>query len=223
MDINVNNIHIYYEKTGSGKPLIMLHGNGESGKIFEKAASVLKKYYTVYLPDSRDHGRSQVTGNLSYDNMANDTYEFIKELGLKKPVICGFSDGAITALLLAINHPEIPGAVIACGPNSSPKGLKWYIRFFMRLNFIFTGNEKTKMMLTQPQINGKMLRKITCPALITCASNDMIKESDCAFIAENIRESQFLIIKGETHGSYVVGSKKIAKIITDFCNDKNIK
>lgn len=223
MDINVNNIHIYYEKSGKGSHLIMLHGNGESGKIFQKAASVLKNDFTVYLPDSRDHGKSQVTNDLSYDNMAEDIFYFIKELGLKKPVICGFSDGAITALLLAIKHPEIPGAIIACGANSSPKGLKAHIRFFMRLNLFFTGSDKTKMMLTQPNISAEMLKSITCPTLITCGSNDMIKESDSRFIARNIKNSEFRLLKGENHGSYIVNSKKIAKIVTDFCNNKDIK
>lgn len=222
MDINVNNIHICYEKIGSGKPLIMLHGNGESSKIFHKAASVLQEDFTVYLPDSRGHGKSQVTNDLSYDNMAEDVFKFIEELGLKKPIICGFSDGAITALLLAINHPEIPGAIIACGANSSPKGLKAPIRFFMKVNLFFTGSDKTKMMLTQPNISGEMLRRVICPTLISCASNDMIKESDSEFIARNIKGSEFSIQKGENHGSYIVNSKKIAKIVTDFCSEKYI-
>lgn len=220
MDINVNNIDIYYEKSGKGRPLIMLHGNGESGKIFKKAASVLENDFTVYLPDSRDHGKSQVTNDLSYDNMAKDIFEFIKKLEIKEPVICGFSDGAITALLLAINHPEIPKAVIACGANSSPKGLKENIRFFMKLNYFFTRSTKTKMMLTQPNISREMLKKITCPALITCGSNDMIKESDSRFIANSIKRSEFRVLKGENHGSYIVNSKKIAAIINDFCKEK---
>lgn len=220
MDINVNNIHIYYEKFGKGSPLIMLHGNGESGKIFKKAASVLENDFTVYLPDSRDHGKSQVTNDLSYDNMAEDIFEFINNLGLNKPIICGFSDGAITALLLAIKHPEIPKAVIACGANSSPKGLKGYIRFFMKLNFFFTKSDKTKMMLTQPNISREMLKSITCPTLITCGSNDMIKESDSRFIANNIKNSELRVLKGENHGSYIVNNKKIADIITDFCKGK---
>lgn len=220
MDINVNNIDIYYEKFGKGRPLIMLHGNGESGKIFKKAASVLENDFTVYLPDSRDHGKSQVTNDLSYDNMAKDIFEFIKKLEIKEPVICGFSDGAITALLLAINHPEIPKAVIACGANSSPKGLKENIRFFMKLNYFFTRSAKTKMMLTQPNISREMLESITCPTLITCGSNDMIKESDSRFIANNIKRSEFRVLKGENHGSYIVNSKKIAAIINDFCKEK---
>jgi len=35
MTINVNGITLYYEKTGRGEPLILLHGNGEDHTIFD--------------------------------------------------------------------------------------------------------------------------------------------------------------------------------------------
>ena len=59
MYITVNNMNLYYEVVGSGTPLVMIHGNGESHDIFDKAVEVLSKHYTCYLPDSRGHGKSQ--------------------------------------------------------------------------------------------------------------------------------------------------------------------
>lgn len=56
MYITVNNMNLYYEVVGSGTPLVMIHGNGESHDIFDKAVEVLSKHYTCYLPDSRGHG-----------------------------------------------------------------------------------------------------------------------------------------------------------------------
>ena len=46
MNITVNDMNLYYEVTGSGDPLIMVHGNGEDHKIFDKAAEVLSKHFT---------------------------------------------------------------------------------------------------------------------------------------------------------------------------------
>ena len=59
MEITVNGIRLYYEKIGAGRPLIMVHCNSMDHKIFRKAAQVLSQHYTVYLPDSRDHGKSE--------------------------------------------------------------------------------------------------------------------------------------------------------------------
>ena len=41
-NININNLNLYYEVVGEGKPLVMVHGNGEDHKIFDKAVSLLK-------------------------------------------------------------------------------------------------------------------------------------------------------------------------------------
>lgn len=223
MKIRANHICIHYEKAGTGTPLIMLHGNGESGKIFEPAAAVLKNRFTVYLPDSRCHGSSEKTDRLSYEWMAEDLFCFIQALGIQKPCIYGFSDGGIVALLLAANHPEIPAAIIVSGANTTPKGLKPAVRTGMRLRYLLTKDIKTKMMLTEPHITEEMLSKITAPALITCGEYDMIKRSDTLRIARSIPHAQLKIIKKEGHGSYIVGSKKIAQLIMDYTQQIRIR
>ena len=42
MFFKTRNVELYYEKTGEGEPLILLHGNGESHEIFNEAIEVLK-------------------------------------------------------------------------------------------------------------------------------------------------------------------------------------
>ena len=58
MNVQVNGVILYYEKQGSGPPLVLLHGNGEDGRIFDRTAEVLAPHYTVYTIDSRCHGKS---------------------------------------------------------------------------------------------------------------------------------------------------------------------
>ena len=58
MFIHVNGVRLFYEKQGTGKPLILLHGNEENHRIFDEAIELLKKHYTVYAVDSRGHGQS---------------------------------------------------------------------------------------------------------------------------------------------------------------------
>lgn len=53
MDIFVNGIKLHYEKTGSGAPLILLHGNGESHEIFDEAIPLLAPHFTVYAVTAR--------------------------------------------------------------------------------------------------------------------------------------------------------------------------
>lgn len=72
MVITVNCVQLYYEKTGEGRPLIMAHCNSMDHKIFRKAVKVLSGHFTVYCPDTRDHGKSSRVKTLHYEDMAED-------------------------------------------------------------------------------------------------------------------------------------------------------
>lgn len=219
MYIDTGKIKLFYEKTGHGTPLIMLHGNGEDHTIFNKAISILKKHYTVYAIDSRNHGKSDTAGELHYKDMADDIYDFITILNIKKPIIYGFSDGGIIALILAVKHQDILSRIIVSGVNTKPDGLKAIHRLTYKISYFFTKSKRIKMMLTEPNITDDMLKKIKIPTVITAGSNDMIRQRHLKHIADCIENSTFTIFKGELHGSYVVNSTKIAEfILKQGCN-----
>ena len=123
MFINVNNIRLYYEKHGEGNPLILLHGNEENHFIFDETVEKLKKYYTVYTLDSRDHGQSEKVKEYHYQDMANDIKDFIKQLDLKNVTLMGSSDGAIISLLASSDEPELIENLILAGVNVKPNGV----------------------------------------------------------------------------------------------------
>ena len=96
MFIHVNGVRLFYEKQGTGKPLILLHGNEEDHRIFDEAIELLKKHYTVYAVDSRGHGQSDKVLEYHYLDMAKDIQEMIEQLELKDISLMGSSDGAIS-------------------------------------------------------------------------------------------------------------------------------
>ena len=42
MNINVNNVNLYYEMYGNGQPIILVHGNSETHEIFDVVIKKLK-------------------------------------------------------------------------------------------------------------------------------------------------------------------------------------
>lgn len=213
MFLDTGKIKLYYEKTGTGKPIILLHGNGEDHKIFNKTVQILKNHYTVYAIDSRDHGKSGKVTELHYEDMADDIYDFITMLGIEKPIVYGFSDGGILALILAVKHQDILSKIIVSGVNAAPNGLKTIHILTYKISYLFHKNPKVKMMLTEPNISDNMLKSIKIPAVITAGSNDMIKQRHMQHIADCVPNSTFTIFKNELHGSYIVNSTKIAEFI----------
>ena len=208
-------INLYYEKTGTGVPLIMLHGNGEDHTIFNKATAVLKKHFTVYAIDTRGHGKSSPVDELHYEDMANDVYEFICKLNLEKPIVYGFSDGGIVALILAIKHPEAISRIVASGVNTQPNGLNTINLLIYKITYFFTRAKRIKLMLNEPSITDTQLNNIKIPVSVTGGSKDMIKQSHLKHIADSIPNSTLTIFNGEFHGSYVVNSTKIADFIIE--------
>lgn len=213
MRLNTGSVTLHYEQAGSGRPLILLHGNGESSGIFDAAIPLLAQRFTVYAVDSRGHGQSSPVSEYHYADMAQDVADFIRLLGLEKPIIYGFSDGGIIALLLAIRHPDMVGGIIGSGVNVHPDGLKRRWLWLMRLQQLLRASPLTKLMLTEPDITDDDLRTIRCPAVITAGSRDMLRQKHMRHIAEAIPGGKYLLLKGETHGGYIVHSGKIAEII----------
>ena len=104
----VNGLKMYYEESGSGQPLILLHGGTVTSKMWEAHIPIFARYFRVIAPDSRGHGRTNnPAGELSYRSMADDVVALIHTLDLDRPLICGYSDGGHFALEVGMRYPDL--------------------------------------------------------------------------------------------------------------------
>jgi len=212
-------IALYYEKTGCGAPIILLHGNSEDSGIFDVLTRQLAPHYTVYALDSRDHGKSSKVQVLNYTDMMEDVAAFVQELAIEQPIVLGFSDGGIIGLLLAMKYPEMLGKLIAIGVNTSPAAIKKRWLFAMKTVYFFTRSRKFKLMLTQPNMTAAQLNTIKTPTLILAGSNDVVSNAHTEYIAQNIPGSTLKIMPGENHVSYVLHSEKLYGAIMPFLEE----
>lgn len=219
MKIKVNGIELYYEVVGTGTPLVMVHGNCESHKIFNEAAEVLKEHYTCYLVDTRSHGKSTKVKPLHYTDMAQDYIEFMKAMGLEKVTFFGFSDGGILGLLIAMQTDLIETLIIS-GANTHPSAVIGRSAEIMKLIYKYTRSDKFRLMLTEPDISAEDLQKIQCKTYVMAGSNDAISQENTDFIAANIPNSVEMILEGESHTSHIVHNTKIADIILELTGKK---
>jgi len=216
MNIDVNNVNLYYEVVGSGAPLIMIHGNSETHEIFDKAAEVLSKHFTCYLLDSRGHGKSQRVTEFHYEDMAEDVYQFIQALHLENVTYYGFSDGGIIGILLASKYPKLFKQMIISGANTRPDALKKRMYVMFKAIYWFKKSPLFKLMLTEPHITKEQLQAIETPTLVLAGSKDLILEEDTRYIAETIPNATLKILDGEDHGSYIVHNTKVAELILEY-------
>src|SRR4029077_7604896 len=71
----VNGHRMYYETSGSGPTLLLLHGGGNTiHGSFAKQLSVFEKTHTIIAPEQIGHGHTADAGGpLTYARMAGDT------------------------------------------------------------------------------------------------------------------------------------------------------
>ncbi|MBQ7740123.1 MAG: alpha/beta hydrolase [Eubacterium sp.] len=213
MYITVNGVRLYYEKTGQGSPLVMVHCNSMSHTIFNKAVKVLSKRFTVYCPDSRDHGKSQKVKTLHYEDMTEDMAEFITKLELEKPVFYGFSDGGIIGILLASKYPDMLSKLIVSGASLNPDSTKDLPMKFFKLWSHIDTSDKMQIMMREPNITDDILKAITVPTFVTAGEKDVIKLSHTEHIANTIPNAKMKIFPKTGHSGYIMRSTKIADYI----------
>ena len=109
---------MYYEVHGDGPPLLLLHGG--SGSIPEKWIP----FFTSAFPGDRagaDGARAHrrlVDRPFHYHEMAEDTVELMRQLGIESAAVVGYSDGGIIGLDMAIHHPERVTKLAVTGANA---------------------------------------------------------------------------------------------------------
>ena len=105
---------LFFRSYGKGPPLIILHGLYGSSDNWFSIAKMIGEYYTVYLPDLRNHGQSPHSDIMDYDSMRDDLIELTDELSIKKFFLAGHSMGGKTAISFALKYPErLNGLLIA--------------------------------------------------------------------------------------------------------------
>lgn len=216
MYIQLNGQIIYYEKSGTGTPVILVHGNKETHKIFDVLIPKLSKEHTVYALDSRGHGLSASAASFHYSDMAEDIIAFVQGLDLIRPAFYGFSDGGIIGLLAAAKRPSLFSSLIVSGANLTPRGLKFLTRASIRFHYLKNRDPLLALMLREPHIRKSDLARITIPTLILAGSKDIVKKSETRRIASLIPNAVLKILPGETHASYVVHSPKLFSLLNEF-------
>ena len=201
-------ISLHYIKKGSGAPLLLLHGNGESGDYFVHQMDEFAQYFTVYALDTRGHGQSpRGTGPFTISQFADDLLGFMDEHGIDKADILGFSDGGNIALTFALRHPERVGRLVLNGANLDPSGVKAAVQLPIvlgyRLASLFkapkarANAELLGLMVNEPHIDPKELSALTMPALVIVGSKDMIKASHSRLIADSLPNGRLVTIEGD--------------------------
>ena len=200
--------HFYVEK-GTGEPLILLHGNGADSRYFNGQIDEFAGQYHVYAVDTRGHGGTP-RGEMPFTirQFAADLLGFMDEHKIGKAHLLGFSDGANTAMVFAIRHPDRVDRLILNGANLNAGGVKRSTQIPIEIGYriarSFAGKsdsakrnaEMLGLMVNDPNVLPEELSGIQAKTLVIAGTRDIIKEVHTRLIAEAIPDAKFVFVKG---------------------------
>lgn len=97
---------------GQGQPFLILHGYFGMGDNWKSLANQFGEHFEMHLIDQRNHGRSFHADDFDYELLAEDVYNYIEHHDLEKVILLGHSMGGKTAMLFAVEYPELVDKLI---------------------------------------------------------------------------------------------------------------
>lgn len=204
MDITLHAVDV-----GAGKPLVLLHGNGESSEYFTHQLASFPASLRVIAVDTRGHGKSpRGSAPFTLAQFAEDLRELLDQKGIEKVDLLGFSDGGNIAMLFALKYPERVDRLILNGANLYPRGVKLAVQLPVVLGYgivsliakfdkkAIAKKEILGLMVREPHIDPKSLAALPHKTLVIVGDRDMIRHRHSKLIADSIPNAKFVTLSG---------------------------
>jgi pimeloyl-ACP methyl ester carboxylesterase len=120
---DINGMQMYYEVSGSGEPLVVLHGAYMNIPSMGAIIPRLAETHKVYAIEFQGHGRTtDIDRPITYAGLADDVAAFMDNVGLTRADVFGYSMGGQVGLQLAIRHPDRVNKLIAASAAYDLRG-----------------------------------------------------------------------------------------------------
>jgi pimeloyl-ACP methyl ester carboxylesterase len=230
----VNGHRLYYERSGHGHPLLLLHGGGNSIQgSFSKQLEEFGRTHELVAPEQVGQGHTpDVDGAITYGAMADDTAALLQRLGLRDVDVVGWSDGGNVALILALRHPELVRRLVVSGANFAPEGLPADDLRFMRereskpdpaakaidrkLNHLWLHGPTTA------ELSPALLARIQKPVLVLAGDHDAILLDHTIALFRALPKARLCILPATGHATFNERPQWVNAIILGFLAEAEV-
>jgi pimeloyl-ACP methyl ester carboxylesterase len=239
-----NQHKVYYNDQATGRPVIFLHGNTASSKLFSFMQRQFEPYCRTILIDFPGHGQSERLESFEpdfwYEN-ASCVIHLCAELGLSSISLIGTSGGSITAFDIAMEAPGLVHKIIAdsfvpelnqyrvdklIGQRNRDMEDAGSALFWQTMHgpdwrqIVEADNQMLRRHLTLPnQYFHKDLSSVACPVLLTGSNADEYidnVEAVYAHVASQLQDCSVVIFPKGLHPAMLSNSQDFIPIAKDF-------
>jgi pimeloyl-ACP methyl ester carboxylesterase len=236
--IDVNGHPTWLTVSGSHeKTVLLLHGGlSESDSMLGSIGGPLEEHYRVAAFDRRGHGRTADTPEpFHYDSMADETVAVLEHLGGQAHLV-GFSDGGVTALLVALRRPDLVDRMVLIGADFHHSGLRELAPpqgdddpLYSGIAAIYAERspdgadhfdefiaKSFTMFQAEPTLTTADLAGIEAPALVLVGDDDLIELPHTVELYESIPEAQLAVVPAASHLLPIEQPAETARIILRY-------
>lgn len=238
--LDAGGVHTYYEVSGTGDPLILLHGGMCTAETFDGQTPALAQRHRVYVPERRGHGRTpDVDGPITYETMARDTIAFMEAAGAGPAHLVGWSDGAVVGAIVALERPDLVRRLVLIGQYLSIDGASPEVKTMVDSFTIDTfppflrqlyeavspdGPEHFRVVFEKllpvwtgdPGITLDDVAAMQAPTLVALGDRDLPTIEYAAALARAIPNGQLAVAPGATHALPMERPELLNRLVLDF-------
>lgn len=220
--LDVAGLPTWHEVHGDGPPVVLLHG-GFSGALAwsAQAPALVSAGFRVHVPERRGHAHTRdVDAPLTYAVMAEDTVAYLDAAVRGRAHLVGWSDGAVVALLVALQRPDLVERMVLVGQYYNSSGrvpgsdLDRLLHSEEAIAFLRQGYDpfspdgpdhfpvvyaKTMAMFeSEPELDLATLSVVSAPTLVLQGDRDEVTLQHGAAVAAALGDGRFAVLPG-TH------------------------
>jgi len=240
--VQLGAVRTWYEEHGDGEPLVLLHGGLVDARFFAPNLEPLAQRFHVYTPERRGHGHTpDVEGPITYQLMTDDTIAFLDEVVGRPADLVGHSDGAVVAMRVAMQRPELVKrlVMISGGFNKSGEAMPdveldvdQVVAFLGptygevspdgEAHFPVVAAKIRDMAKREPDLEASELARITQRALVMFSDDDLMTLSHAVEMYDALPNAELAVVSGTSHFLTQEKPHVVNTILLDFLTNEPV-
>jgi pimeloyl-ACP methyl ester carboxylesterase len=234
--VQLGAVRTWYDEHGEGEPLVLLHGGLVDARFFEPNLPALAEHFHVYTPERRGHGHTpDVEGPITYQLMTEDTIAFLETVVRQPADLVGHSDGAVVAMLVAIQRPELVKRLVMISGGFNKSGdaapdTEWNVDQIAEFlgpaygevspdgigHFKVVATKIGEMAAVEPNLQASELAKVTQRSLLMFSDDDLVTPQHMIDMYAALPNAELAIVPGTSHFLTQEKPDLVNKIVVDF-------
>jgi pimeloyl-ACP methyl ester carboxylesterase len=247
VEIDLAGVRTWYAEHGAGKPLVYLHGGISDAAELDPVLNAYADRFRVLTPERRGHGHTPDTpGPFDFTTFADDTAAFLEAVVGGPADLVGYSDGATTALHVALRRPDLvrrlvlisgqyhadgllpelfgndPEVVVA-GLTGSPMAAHHaQVSPDGPEHFPVLVRKVLELARTQPRLDVAALAAVRARTLVVSGDDDGVALEHTLALYRGIPDAELAVVPGTSHVLLVEKPALLTRLVLGFLTEEPV-